>query len=83
MSENLISKQSITKSPGDMLDAILHIFHSLKINKEIYIPLANSCYNVVTEFWIPAKMQNCLVMNDYWLYKHPAQSYFPFFLQSQ
>jgi len=83
LSENLISKQSITKSHSDMLDTILHIFHNLKINKVIYIPLENSCYNVVTDLWIPAKMKNCLMMNDYWLYKHPARSYFPFFLQSQ
>lgn len=87
LNENIISKQSITKSPGDSLshrlDTIPHIFHNLIINKEIYIPLANSCYNVVTDIWILARMQNFLMMNDYWLYKHPAQSYFPFFLQSQ
>jgi hypothetical protein len=29
-----------------MLDTIPHIFHNLKINEEIYIPLANSCYVV-------------------------------------
>lgn len=81
--ENLISKQSITKSPGDMLYTTPHIFHNLKTNQEIYIPLANSCYNVVTDLWIPAIVQNFLMMNDYWLYKHPAQSYFPLFLQSQ
>lgn len=83
LNENLISKQSVTKSPGDMLDTIPHIFHNLKINKEIYIPLANSCYNVETDLWIPARVQNFLMMNDYWLYKHPAQSYFPFFFQPQ
>lgn len=81
--ENLISRQSITKSPGNMLDTIPHIFHKLKINKEIYIPLANSCYNMVTDLWFPAKMQNYLMMNDYCFYMHPTQSHFPFFLQSQ
>ena len=87
LSENLISKQSITKYPGDssshMLDTIPHIFHNLKIRKEIYIPLANLRYNVVTDLCIPARMQTFLMMNDYWLYKQPAQSYFPLFLQSQ
>jgi len=66
-----------------MLDTIPHIFHNLKINKEIYIPLANSCYNVETDLCIPARVQNFLMMYDYWLYKHPAQSYFPFFFQPQ
>jgi len=66
-----------------MLDTIPHIFHNLKIRKEIYIPLANLRYNVVTDLCIPARMQTFLMMNDYWLYKQPAQSYFPLFLQSQ
>jgi hypothetical protein len=61
MGENLISKQSIIRSPGDMLDTIPHTFHNLKINnKEIYIPLANLFYNVVTDLWIPARVQNFL-----------------------
>lgn len=54
--EQKISKQSITKSPGDMLDIISHIFHNLKINKEIYIAFANSCYNVEMDLWIPARV---------------------------
>lgn len=82
LSENFTSKQSITKSPGDssshMLDTIPYIFQNLKIIKEIYIPLANSCYNVVTDLWFPLRVQNFLMMNDYRLYKHPAPSYFPF-----
>lgn len=70
LSENLISKQSIAKSPGDssphMLDTRPHIFHNLKINEELYIPLANSC-NVVKNLWIPATVQNFLMINDYQL----------------
>jgi hypothetical protein len=61
-----------------MLDTIPYIFQNLQIIKEIYISLANSRYNVVTDLWFPSRVQNFLMMNDYWLYKHPAPSYFPF-----